>query len=565
MGLRERLSGLTPLTLVSIFTLVNLFNYIDRGIVPGAFESLGTWIRGDLDVLSTDVQIGLLQSMYIVGYAAASVSFGHLVNFYDPFKLMAIGLGVWCVAVILSGLAPHFWVLVVARVLSGVGEASFQTVVPPYIDDNAPPAKRGLWLAAFFSAIPVGTAFGFVWGGSIASSLSWRLAFILQAVPMAPLVFLIWFLPSGRRSNPTGPTLSSTKTTNRALATAAFAAGQGEAAVSLISASAAKRHKFHNSKDQRDCDEADAGMGTEAGAGAGAGAEAGAGAGAGTKASLYAPLYRPHHPSRLSTTTHLDASANDDSFDAAAAESPVGVRLLLSPMGPSESVNTDSHSPGATMSIDEELRAPTFLGELRLVLCDPLYMSITLGYAAYTAVLAGIGSFGPTFVMVRVWASPSSSCPHCVLTRSAPPPPPPPPQGLGICDNQTESSLYFGIAVSIAGAIGTPLGGYLVDLSSRRRLKAIRLDDPFLAVQLGLKPLGAVNVTMVNNKLAASASLRVGGGGGGGDGAYSEMDEEGGGGRLTRRWHWTTMRWTTLRIPLQRTLRLLPRCHRRQF
>lgn len=39
---------------------------------------------------------------------------------------------------LLSGLAPKFGVLVLARVLSGVGEASFQTVVPPYIDDIAP-------------------------------------------------------------------------------------------------------------------------------------------------------------------------------------------------------------------------------------------------------------------------------------------------------------------------------------------------------------------------------------------------------------------------------------------
>jgi len=197
--LRARVAALSPGALVAIFTLVNLFNYIDRGIVPGAFESLGAWIREDLGVLSTDLQIGLLQSMYIVGYAVASVSFGHLVHFWDPFKLMAVGLAAWCVAVVASGLAPHFWVLVVARVLSGVGEASFQTVVPPFIDDHAPPEKRGLWLAAFFSAIPVGTALGFVWGGAISAAVSWRVAFVLEAFPMVPLVGLMW---CGRGARP---------------------------------------------------------------------------------------------------------------------------------------------------------------------------------------------------------------------------------------------------------------------------------------------------------------------------------------------------------------------------
>jgi MFS family permease len=48
---------------------------------------------------------------------------------------------IWCFAVLLSGVAPKFGLLVVARVLSGVGEASFQTVVPPYIDDIAPKVR----------------------------------------------------------------------------------------------------------------------------------------------------------------------------------------------------------------------------------------------------------------------------------------------------------------------------------------------------------------------------------------------------------------------------------------
>jgi MFS transporter, Spinster family, sphingosine-1-phosphate transporter len=86
-------------------------------------------------------------------------------------------------------------VLVLARMLSGVGEASFQTVIPPFIDDRAPPSKRGLWLSLFFSAIPIGTALGYAWGGNIAEAYSWRLAFFLEALPMIPLVCVTWFLP----------------------------------------------------------------------------------------------------------------------------------------------------------------------------------------------------------------------------------------------------------------------------------------------------------------------------------------------------------------------------------
>jgi len=138
--------------------------YVDRGVVPGAFESLGTYIQQDIGRSDTDTFTGALQSAFIGGYSVASISFGHLVHKYPPFRLMSVGLGIWVIAVVLSGLAPYllshnsFWILISARVLSGVGEASFQTVVPPYIDDNAPADKRGLWLSIFYMAIPVGTA-----------------------------------------------------------------------------------------------------------------------------------------------------------------------------------------------------------------------------------------------------------------------------------------------------------------------------------------------------------------------------------------------------------------------
>jgi hypothetical protein len=126
----------------------------------------------------------------------------------------------------LSATAPSYWVLVLARVLSGAGEGSFQTVVPPYIDDHAPPAKRGLWLALFFCGIPVGTALGNVYGGFISTALSWRWAFALgrakDGTPVGLNVTsglsdaaknenLLWTpdrLTRGVRLSPTGPTLS---------------------------------------------------------------------------------------------------------------------------------------------------------------------------------------------------------------------------------------------------------------------------------------------------------------------------------------------------------------------
>lgn len=59
---------------------------------------------------------------------------------------------------------------IINRLLSGVGEASFVTVVPPLITETAPPGERGVWLAIFYTAMPVGAGIGYVYGSVLSSS-----------------------------------------------------------------------------------------------------------------------------------------------------------------------------------------------------------------------------------------------------------------------------------------------------------------------------------------------------------------------------------------------------------
>lgn len=141
---------LSPGTVLLIFCLVNCLSYVDRGVIPGAFDALGRWIQTDRGVATADASIGALQSAFIVGYSVASLAMGYLVHRAPPFKLMAGGLALWVLSSFAAAAAPNFTLLLLSRMLSGVGEASFQCIVPPYIDDNAPPAKRGLWLSFFY-------------------------------------------------------------------------------------------------------------------------------------------------------------------------------------------------------------------------------------------------------------------------------------------------------------------------------------------------------------------------------------------------------------------------------
>ena len=74
--------------------------------------------------------------------------------------LMILGMVIWSGATLLCGVSVTYWMLLIGRAITGVGEASFVALAPPYILDEAPPEKKTLWLSFFYIALPVGTAIG---------------------------------------------------------------------------------------------------------------------------------------------------------------------------------------------------------------------------------------------------------------------------------------------------------------------------------------------------------------------------------------------------------------------
>ena len=66
---------------------------------------------------------------------------------------------------------------------------------------------------------------------------------------------------------------------------------------------------------------------------------------------------------------------------------------------------------------------------------------------------------------------------------------------LGFFDTETEASSIFGVIISIAGAVGTPLGGYLIDLSAKRIQRQ--------AVELAGKERGKFSVAKAPVRTAA--------------------------------------------------------------
>jgi MFS family permease len=190
----------TPWRVVVVSTLANFLNYMDRQYIPGAPNEFQAFVHDTIGVPITQesVYIGYLTSVFVAFYAVGAVGFGHAIHSFKPFRLMCFGLSVWCLAVFLCGLSKSlnsFWLLLFGRALSGIGEAGLQAVAPTFIDDYAPPEKKGLWMSIFFTAIPVGSAGGYMYSSMMAAGAGWDYGFWLEGILMLPLVYMISTVP----------------------------------------------------------------------------------------------------------------------------------------------------------------------------------------------------------------------------------------------------------------------------------------------------------------------------------------------------------------------------------
>eukprot|EP00944_MAST-04C_sp_MAST-4C-sp1_P016010 g16010.t1 len=332
----------------------------------------------------SETQLGFLQSSFMIGFSIAALFFGHAVHLFKPFRLISIGLGFWSIAAFLSGysgilckqqqaasdfdvtnVCSGFYLMVFARILSGFGEASFATISVPFLDDVVDKKHIGLYLAVYFSAVPCGTALGFMWGGEISSVLGWEYAFLIEAPLMLPAVIYFFFVPH---------TLSSTDV--------------------------AKKAKYGDSR----------GSGS-------------------SEALLVSETYEERQSNRHGS--HGDSSGSYTSSDES-------LELIV----PKNGNYKRSQRHGKNSVLDE----------VKILVCNPVYMLTCIGYSAFTAVTAGFAFYAPTFVQRNN---------PCLNVE-------------GPCKNewhfsQKSADLIFGIVVASSGLFGTALGGKIMDCCGRKK------------------------------------------------------------------------------------------------
>ena len=183
----------SPTAILAALTGLNALNYLDRYVGAATLPLM----LASLSI--SDAAGGLLQSAFILTYAIVCPFIGWAGDRSPRMRLAAAGVFVWSAATVASGLAPTYAMLLAARAIVGVGEASYAVVTPSLLSDCYPPERRARVLGIFYAAIPVGSALGYVVGGLVGEHVGWREAFFVAGAPGVVLAFVLLMLREPRR------------------------------------------------------------------------------------------------------------------------------------------------------------------------------------------------------------------------------------------------------------------------------------------------------------------------------------------------------------------------------
>jgi len=129
-------------------------------------------------------------SSYSIATATTVLFFGRFGDIIGKSKFYLIGIAIYASSTLISGFANSLAVLVVARVIQGIGASCTMANSQGIITMVFPPHQRGRALGIYGGAISIGTLAGPTLGGIIVANMDWRYIFLLK-VPIAALACIL--------------------------------------------------------------------------------------------------------------------------------------------------------------------------------------------------------------------------------------------------------------------------------------------------------------------------------------------------------------------------------------
>ena len=188
--------------IVGLLAAVLFINWVDRGALPTAAPLM------QHDLRLNDEQLGQLLAAFFWVYAVIQIPVGWLAERFGAARILAAGLAIWATATLLQGLTSSFAVLLMIRMLMGLGESAAFPGTSKILAATFPIERLGRANGICAFAYSIGPAFGIWAGGLLIDNVGWRGCFIVFGIGS-----LLWLLPWSRVSLPAPATTPINETT----------------------------------------------------------------------------------------------------------------------------------------------------------------------------------------------------------------------------------------------------------------------------------------------------------------------------------------------------------------
>ncbi len=150
-------------------------------------------VVADLDTTVANVQLAI--TLYTLVMAALMLTGGKLGDIIGRRRTFTIGLAIYGVGSLVTGLSPNIGVLLIGwSLLEGIGASLVMPAIVALVAANYQGARRALAFGIIGGVAAGGAAAGPLIGGAVTSAATWRLVFIGETVIIVGILALTWMI-----------------------------------------------------------------------------------------------------------------------------------------------------------------------------------------------------------------------------------------------------------------------------------------------------------------------------------------------------------------------------------
>ena len=169
-----------PWTIIGVISIATFMVVLDASIANVALGHIAGSLSASYD------EAAWVVTSYLVANAVVIPISGWLADVVGRKRYYMFSVALFSVSSLLCGLAPTLPMLILARILQGIGGGGLAPVEQSMMADTFPPSKRGIAFAVYGVVVIVGPILGPSLGGWITDNYSWHWVFLIN-VPIGIL------------------------------------------------------------------------------------------------------------------------------------------------------------------------------------------------------------------------------------------------------------------------------------------------------------------------------------------------------------------------------------------